>query len=93
MSPASMQEVIDKTNRYIFNTYRRAPVVITRGKGSTVWDSSGKEYLDLVSGIAVLNVGHLNPGVIEAIQRQSERLMQSPISSTASPRQGWRSCW
>ena len=76
MCPASMQEVIDKTNRYIFNTYRRAPVVITRGKGSTVWDSSGKEYLDLVSGIAVLNVGHLNPGVIEAIQRQSERLMQ-----------------
>ena len=70
-----MQEVIDKTNRYLFNTYRRAPIVLTRGKGSTVWDSNGKEYLDLVSGIAVLNVGHLNPGVIETIHRQSELLM------------------
>jgi predicted acetylornithine/succinylornithine family transaminase len=76
MCPAPKQEVIDKTNRYIFNTYRRAPLVLTRGKGSTVWDSGGKEYLDLVSGIAVLNVGHLNPAVIEAIHRQSETLMQ-----------------
>ena len=88
MCPASMQEVIDKTNRYIFNTYRRAPVVITRGKGSTVWDSSGKEYLDLVSGIAVLNVGHLNPGVIEAIRRQSETLMQVSNLFYSEPQAG-----
>ncbi len=76
MCSATAQEVIDKTNRYIFNTYRRAPLVLARGRGSTVWDSNGKEYLDLVSGIAVLNVGHLNPSVIEAIRRQSELLMQ-----------------
>jgi len=75
MRPLSMQEVIDKTDRYIFNTYRRSPLVLTRGKGTTVWDSDGKEYLDFVSGIAVLNVGHLHPGVVEAIHRQSELLM------------------
>jgi predicted acetylornithine/succinylornithine family transaminase len=40
-----------------------------------VWDSDGKEYLDFVSGIAVLNVGHLHPHVIEAIQKQSKQLM------------------
>ena len=75
MCPESMQEVIDKTDRYIFNTYRRSPIVLTRGKGTTVWDSNGKEYLDFVSGIAVLNVGHLHPRVVEAIHRQSELLM------------------
>jgi len=75
MCPVSMQEVIDKTDRYIFNTYRRSPIVLNRGKGSTVWDSNGKQYLDFVSGIAVLNVGHLHPRVVEAIHRQSELLM------------------
>ena len=88
MCPASVQEVIDKTNRYIFNTYRRAPVVLTRGKGSTVWDGNGKEYLDLVSGIAVLNVGHLNPGVVEAIHRQSETLMQVSNLFYSEPQAG-----
>ena len=75
MNPASMKELIDKTDRYIFGTYTRSPIVLTRGEGMRVWDTNGKEYLDFVSGIAVLNVGHLHPRVIEAIQKQSKQLM------------------
>ena len=75
MSPASMKELIEKTDRYIFGTYTRSPIVLTRGEGMRVWDSDGKEYLDFVSGIAVLNVGHLHPRVIEAIHKQSKKLM------------------
>jgi acetylornithine aminotransferase/acetylornithine/N-succinyldiaminopimelate aminotransferase len=70
-----MQELIDKTDKYIFSTYTRSPVVLTRGNGMKVWDSDGKEYLDFVSGIAVVNVGHLHPRVTEAIQQQSKLLM------------------
>ena len=70
-----MKDLIDKTDRYICTTYTRSPLVLTRGKGMKVWDSDGKEYLDFVSGIAVLNVGHLHPQVVEAIQQQSKKLI------------------
>jgi predicted acetylornithine/succinylornithine family transaminase len=70
-----MKDLIDKTDHYICTTYSRFPLVLTRGEGMKVWDSDGKEYLDFVSGIAVLNVGHLHPHVVEAIQQQSRKLM------------------
>lgn len=46
---------IDKT--YVANTYARFPVEIVRGQGSLVWDETGKEYIDLGSGIAVNTFG------------------------------------
>ena len=70
-----MKALIDKAEQYIFPTYTRSPVVLTKGKGMKVWDSEGKEYLDFASGIAVLNVGHLHPRVVEAIHKQSKTLM------------------
>lgn len=75
MSRLSMKDLISKTDQYIFHTYTRSPIVLTRGEGMKVWDSEGKEYLDFVSGLAVLNVGHLHPRVIEAIHQQSKKLM------------------
>jgi len=75
MNPVSMKSLIEKSDRYIFGTYTRSPIVLARGEGMRVWDTNGKEYLDFVSGIAVLNVGHLHPRVIEAIQKQSRELM------------------
>ena len=42
---------LDQT--YIANTYARFPVTIVKGKGSLVWDDTGKEYIDLSTGIAV----------------------------------------
>ncbi len=75
MSTPAMRALIDKAEQYIFPTYLRSPIVLTRGEGMRVWDSEGKEYLDFVSGIAVLNIGHRHPKVIEAIQKQSAMLM------------------
>jgi acetylornithine aminotransferase/acetylornithine/N-succinyldiaminopimelate aminotransferase len=75
MSRLPIKELIDKAEQYIFHTYTRLPIVLTRGEGVKVWDSEGKEYLDFVSGIAVLNVGHLHPRIIEAIHQQSKKLM------------------
>ena len=48
---------------------------ITGAKGSVMWDRHGKEYLDLISGISVCNVGHSNPRVVEAVKAQSEKHM------------------
>ena len=62
------------SKKYIMNTYNRIPIVLTRGLGSRVWDSEGKEYLDFVAGIAVCNLGHSHPKVVKAIQEQAAKL-------------------
>lgn len=54
--------------------YARLPVVFVRGEGWRLWDDEGLEYLDFLSGLAVLNVGHSHPKVVEAVQRQVAEL-------------------
>ncbi len=48
---------------------------IVKAKGSSLYDVNGKEYLDLIGGISVANVGHRHPKVIEAIQEQLEQYL------------------
>jgi acetylornithine/N-succinyldiaminopimelate aminotransferase len=65
------------TDQYIFNTYKRNPIVIAHAKGSWVWDNHGKKYLDFFSGLAVSGVGHAMPPVVAAIQAQSKKLLHT----------------
>ena len=46
---------------------------IVKAEGCYMWDRQGKEYLDLISGISVCNVGHRNPQVIGAIKDQLDK--------------------
>ena len=55
-------------------TYGTPPLALVRGSGSTVWDTEGREYLDLVAGIAVCAVGHAHPRVLAAVAEQLGRL-------------------
>ncbi|HJY72337.1 MAG TPA: aminotransferase class III-fold pyridoxal phosphate-dependent enzyme, partial [Streptosporangiaceae bacterium] len=50
--------------------YGVPPVAITRGQGCRVWDADGREYLDLIAGIAVSSLGHAHPALVEAVTRQ-----------------------
>jgi acetylornithine/N-succinyldiaminopimelate aminotransferase len=59
---------------HVMNTYSRQDITIVRGKGCHVWDSSGRQYLDMVAGIAVCNLGHAHPDVVRAIKDQAEQL-------------------
>jgi len=59
---------------HVVPSYARLPLEIVRGAGTRVWDADGAEYLDLLSGISVLNVGHCHPLVIEAVREQVGRL-------------------
>jgi acetylornithine/N-succinyldiaminopimelate aminotransferase len=70
----STQEWIDLSDRYIMSTYKRFPIVLTRGLGVHVWDSDDRCYLDLVAGIAVCALGHAHPAVVAAIKEQAENL-------------------
>lgn len=60
--------------RYAMPTYARAPVEFVRGQGCVLWDSEGREYLDLFSGLAVHNAGHCHPDVVAAVQDQVARI-------------------
>ncbi len=65
---------IQQANHVIAATYKRFPIVLTRGNGCTLWDESGKAYTDFVAGIAVCNLGHAHPQVAEALCRQARTL-------------------
>lgn len=58
-----------------FQVYRRYPITIDKGLGALVWDTDGNEYIDILGGIAVNNLGHCHPKVVEAIQKQAAKLM------------------
>jgi len=50
--------------------YGVPPLAISRGQGCRVWDADGREYLDLIAGIAVSSLGHAHPAIVEAVGRQ-----------------------
>ena len=62
-------------HQYYQGTFKRQPVTFVRGKGTRVWDSDGKSYLDLVAGIAVNVLGHCHPAIVEAVQQQATQLV------------------
>lgn len=50
------------------------PIVLESGLNAEVWDTQGKRYIDFVGGIGVLNLGHCHPNIVEAIERQANKL-------------------
>jgi len=58
----------------IMPTYGLPPVAISHGAGCRVWDADGREYLDLIAGIAVSSLGHAHPAIAEAVGRQLARV-------------------
>ena len=62
------QAVIEMEQEYVLGVYSRPPFVLAGGKGCTLIDSDGKEYLDCVAGIAVNALGYDDPGIKQAIQ-------------------------
>ena len=68
------QEIIALENKYVFQTYSRFPVCITKGKGIKVTDNDGKVYLDFLTGIAVNALGHCHPEIVNAVKEQIKKL-------------------
>ncbi len=68
-------ETIQKADTFIAATYARFPIVLTRGKGCTLWDEAGRRYTDFVAGIAVCNLGHSHPEIARALCAQAESLL------------------
>jgi acetylornithine aminotransferase len=67
-------EIMQRADSVIAKTYKRFPVVLTRGNGCTLFDTEGRSYTDFVAGIAVCNLGHAHDGIAGAITEQAQTL-------------------
>lgn len=59
--------------QFLLPTYKRSQIVFTHGRGAYVFDSTGKQYLDFLGGIAVNALGHAHPRIVKTIRRESAR--------------------
>ena len=59
---------------YLTPNFSFAPIIPDHAQGSRVWDTEGREYIDLAGGIAVNALGHCHPALVEALERQAHKL-------------------
>ena len=62
---------------HLLQVYKRVPIVLTRGKGSYVYDTEDRPYLDFLSGIGVASLGHAHPGLAAAVADQARTLLHT----------------
>ena len=74
MSPVD-QTLQEREQRFVMQTYKRAPVEFVRGEGALLFDADGNEYLDLLGGISVASMGHCHPDIVAAVREQAGELM------------------
>jgi len=67
--------LVEAGHSYLYPNYRQPPFVFVRGQGSSLFDASGKRYLDLYAGIAVSTLGHAHPKLTAAIAAQAGKLL------------------
>ena len=73
---SASQAIIERDTASVASTiYRYTDIVFQRGEGVYLYDFEGRQYLDFVSGIATMNVGHCHPQVVEAICDQARTLI------------------
>ena len=70
----NFEQIKSLDNQYVLQTYGRNSVAIDHGKGATLWDTEGKEYIDFTSGIGVCSLGYANEQWAKAIYDQAMKL-------------------
>ncbi len=68
------QAWMERARVNLLQNYKQQPVVLERGQGTRVWDADGREYLDLLGGIATLPFGHCHPEITAAVKAQLDKL-------------------
>ena len=67
-------EIMTKADQVIAQTYKRFPIVLSKGSGCKLYDTDGKSYTDFVAGIAVCNLGHCHEKLSKALASQAQTL-------------------
>ena len=76
-SVSALEEIQAREAKHVLQTYRRNPISFVRGQGVKLFDSEGREYYDLLSGIGVASLGHAHPGIARAIADQAQQLLHT----------------
>ncbi len=80
------QAIIQRDRASLSPSYTREyALVVDRAQGSEVWDVDGRRYIDFMAGVAVLNVGHRHPAVVEAVQEQVDKFWHICLSDFFYP--------
>ena len=67
-------ELMDQADQVMAKTYKRFPLIFSKGEGCKLFDTSGRCYTDFVAGIAVCNLGHAHPKIARALANQANTL-------------------
>jgi acetylornithine/N-succinyldiaminopimelate aminotransferase len=71
------QRLIEQESEYLVPTYKRAPFVLVRGEGVTLYDAEGNAYQDWAAGIAVNALGYSDPGLVKTLQEAATGLIHT----------------
>ncbi len=72
-----LEEVMGLEQNYLLQNYARYPLLLRRGRGVYLYDSAGKRYLDLISGIGVNSLGYAHPRITKVIREQAGLLVHT----------------
>jgi LysW-gamma-L-lysine/LysW-L-ornithine aminotransferase len=75
MAQTVVRSIAELEDLYGAGTYHKRKLVIVRGQGARLWSQEGKEYIDCIGGQGAANIGHQNPYVNQALQEQSQKLI------------------
>jgi acetylornithine aminotransferase/acetylornithine/N-succinyldiaminopimelate aminotransferase len=73
----NLSATIRAEQKLLLPTYDRQKVLFTRGRGVYLWDSTGKRYLDFLSGIGVTALGHAHPAIQKVLKQQAGKLIHT----------------
>ena len=73
----TVTDVVAVEKEHLLQVYRRGAVVFDRGRGCRLFDTEGRGYLDLISGVGVAALGHAHPRLASALAAQSQQLLHT----------------
>ncbi|MHA1410780.1 MAG: aspartate aminotransferase family protein, partial [Candidatus Odinarchaeia archaeon] len=71
-------ELMNLEDKYTANVYGKRNVVVSKGRGATIWDVDGNEYIDCLAGHGVSVLGHSHPKIVEAVKKQLDKIITVP---------------
>jgi acetylornithine/N-succinyldiaminopimelate aminotransferase len=78
LAEVSLKDQVQRLeHEYLLQNYARYPILLHRGKGCYVYDSEGRRYLDLISGIGVNSLGYAHPRITKVIRQQAGLLIHT----------------
>jgi predicted acetylornithine/succinylornithine family transaminase len=72
-----MDDVVARETRHVLQTYKRNALTLVRGQGVRLFDTNGRDYYDLLSGIGVASLGHSHPTLAHAVAEQAKTLIHT----------------